>query len=138
VTAAYGGNAAVGKVQREVVYLQPDTIVVYDRVTSAAGTQQVWSLASPKSPAISGATTTFTGTHALHVKRLAPSATASAFSYASQDPSGDYSAGYRLDETVGGGDQRFLHVLSIDGAVASASAANDSTVTVVLANQPTA
>jgi hypothetical protein len=138
LTPAYNGNAAVSRVNREMVYLQPDTVVVYDRVTSASGTSQVWSLASPKSPAISGAVATFTGTHALHVQRLAPSATASVFNYASQDPSGDYAAGFRLDETASGGDQRFLHVLSIDGAVASASAANDSTVTVTLSNQQTA
>ncbi len=139
ITPMYTGNSAVSNMQREIVYLQPDTIVVYDRVTSASGTQQVWSLATPKQPAISGSTATITGTHALHVQRLAPaSATSSVFNYATQDPSGDYSGGFRLDETAAGGDQRFLHVLSIDGAVASASAANDSTVTVTLANQQTA
>ncbi len=138
LTAAYNGNSAVSNVQREIVYLQPDTVVVYDRVASASGTQQVWSLASPKQPAISGSTATFTGTHALHVQRLAPSATASVFNYATQDPSGDYAAGFRLDETVAGGDQRFLHVLSIDSAVTSATAADDSTVTVSLQNGQTA
>ncbi|MGE5185159.1 MAG: hypothetical protein ACM31C_23985 [Acidobacteriota bacterium] len=138
ITPMYTGSA-VSRMQREIVYLQPDTIVVYDRVTSASGTQQVWSLATPKQPSISGSTATITGTHALHVQRLAPaSATSSVFNYATQDPSGDYSGGFRLDETAAGGDQRFLHVLSIDGAVASASAANDSTVTVTLANQQTA
>jgi hypothetical protein len=134
LTPAYGGNAAVSNMQREIVYLEPDTIVVYDRVSSAGGTSQVWSLASPKQPTMSGSTATFTGTHALHVQRLAPAATASVFNYATQDPSGDYGAGFRLDETVAGGDQRFIHVLSIDGAVANATASGD-TVTVALANQ---
>ena len=138
LTPAYNGNAAVSRMQREIVYLQPDTIVVYDRVASAAGTQQVWSLATPKQPAISGATATITGAHALHVQRFAPSASSSVFNYATQDPSGDYGGGFRLDETIAGGDQRFLHVLSIDGAVTSASAANDSTVTVQLSNSQTA
>ena len=135
VTAAYNGSSAVSKSQREIVYLQPDVVVVYDRVTSASGTSQVWSLASPKQPSISGNTATFTGTHALHVQRLSPSsATATSFNYATQDPSGDYGGGFRLDETVTGGDQRFLHVLSVDGAVLAASAADDSTVTVSLSN----
>ncbi|HUJ59866.1 MAG TPA: hypothetical protein VLX92_15285 [Kofleriaceae bacterium] len=133
VTPAYNGNAAVGKVQREMVYLEPDTVVVYDRVTSAAGTTQTWQLASPVAPTISGATATISGAHALHVQRLAPSATASVFDYTS-DPSGDYASGYRLDETMPGGDQRYLHVVSIDGAVTATSSPDDSTVTVTLAS----
>jgi len=45
----------------------------------------------------------------------------------------DYKSGFRLDETVAGGDQRYLHVLSIDGAVTSATATGDSTVAIALA-----
>ena len=140
LTPAYGGNASVGKMQREMVYLQPDVVVVYDRVTSGSGTQQVWQLASPVSPAISGATATFSNAgHALHVTRLAPaSATASAFAY-TNDASGDYTSGFRLDETVAaGGDQRYLHVLAVDGAVTASTATGDSTVTLTLADGRTA
>jgi hypothetical protein len=123
--------------QREIVYLLPDTIVVYDRATSAAGTTQTWQLATPKAPGISGATATISGAHVLHVQRLAPAAaTASAYSYLN-DPSGDYGGGYRLDETMPGGDQRYLHVLSIDGAVLSATASGD-TAAVTLSNGQTA
>jgi hypothetical protein len=39
---------------------------------------------------------------------------------------------------MAGGDQRYLHVLSIDGSVTSATATGDSTVTVQLANGKTA
>jgi hypothetical protein len=137
LTPAYNGNAAVTKMQREVVYLEPDTVVVYDRVTTPASMQQVWQLATPKQPAISGSTATISGAHVLHVQRFSPNATMSVFNYTA-DPSGDYGGGYRLDETVAGGDQRFLNVLSIDGAVTNASAANDSTVTVTLSNGQTA
>jgi hypothetical protein len=138
LTPAYDGNPAIGKMQREIVYLKPDTVVVYDRVTSGSGTQQVWQLATPTAPSVSGATATISGAHALHVERLAPtSATSSVFSY-TNDASGDYNGGYRLDETAPGGDQRFLNVLSIDGAVRSASASGDSTVTVVLSSGKTA
>jgi hypothetical protein len=136
VTPAYGGNAAVGKVQREMVYLAPNAIVIYDRVASAGGTTQVWQLATPVAPAISGTTATIRGTHQLTVQRLAPaSATSSAYSLASTS---SYTGGYRLDTTVSGGDVRYLHVLSIDGAVTSATASGDSAVTVALSNGKTA
>jgi hypothetical protein len=139
LTAAYNGAAAISNVQRELVFLEPDTIVVYDRVKSAASTQQAWSLASPNQWSVSGANASVTaGSHTLHVQRLAPAAaTGSVFAYTS-DASGDYTGGYRLDETVAGGDQRFLHVLSIDGAVSSATASDDSTVSVTLSNGQTA
>ena len=41
------------KVQREIVLLEPDAVVVYDRVTTRAGTQQMWQLATPMQPTIS-------------------------------------------------------------------------------------
>ncbi|HEX7699358.1 MAG TPA: hypothetical protein VF403_01470, partial [Kofleriaceae bacterium] len=40
--------------------------------------------------------------------------------------------------TIAGGDQRYLHVLSIDGSVSSATAANDSSITVHLSTGHTA
>ena len=49
----------------------------------------------------------------------------------------DYNGGYRLDETASGGNNRYIHVLSIDGAVTSASASGD-TVTVQLTGGQTA
>ncbi len=133
VTPAYNGNSSITSVQREMVYLQPDTIVVYDRVTSAAGTQQTWQLPTPVAPAISGSSATVsTAGHVLHIQRLAPAAAAaSVYNYTADS---DFTTGFRLDETMPGGDQRYLHVLSIDGAISSATASGDSTVTVTLAN----
>jgi len=46
----------------------------------------------------------------------------------------DYLAGFRLDDTQPGGDRRHLHVLAIDGAVVSASAAGGYGVTLQLAD----
>jgi hypothetical protein len=129
---AYNNKAQVTKDQREIVYLLPDTVVVYDRVASPAGTSQTWQLATPVSPSISGTSATVNAAHALHVTRYAPAAATSSVYAMTADS--DYSSGYRLDETIAGGDQRYLHVLSIDGAVSSASAANDSTITVQLAS----
>jgi hypothetical protein len=136
VLPAYDGKSAVTKDQREIVYLEPDTVIVYDRVATAAGTQQTWQLATPVSPAISGASATINAAHALHVTRYAPSAATSSVYAMSADS--DFGSGFRLDETIAGGDQRYLHVLSIDGSVTSATAANDSSITVHLSTGHTA
>jgi hypothetical protein len=132
LTPAYDGNSAVQKVNREMVYLQPNVVIVYDRVASGSGTTQTWQLATPVSPSISGSTATIRNAgHTLTVQRLAPqSASASATSMSSV--SGDYHGGYRLDERMSGGDNRYIHVLSIDGGATSATASGD-TVTVQLA-----
>ncbi len=133
VTAAYNGDPAISQVQREILFLQPDVVVVFDRVTSTSGTQQTWQLASPVAPAISGTTATFTNAgHTLRVQRLAPAAaTASTFDYI-DDPSGDYKSGYRLDETMPGGAQRYLHVMSVDGAAVTATAMSATSASITL------
>jgi hypothetical protein len=139
LTPAYNGNAAVQKVHREIVHLLPDTVVVFDRVQSAAGTTQTWQLASPAAASISGSLATIAASgHTLKVQQLSGGAMAvTPFTSVSSD----YSGGYRLDETMAGGDNRYLHVLSIDGAVSSTTAAGDSThpgVTIALSNGHTA
>jgi len=136
VTPAYGGDGSISKVQRELVFLAPNTVVVYDRVVTGSDTTQTWQLATPVSPAITGATATISGAHAMTVKRLVP-ATASSVAH-SLASSSAYRGGFRLDTAQPGGDRRYLHVLSIDGSVASATAADDATVTVQLANGQTA
>ncbi len=136
LTPAYKNHAAVQKVERELLYLEPDIVVVYDRVTTRAAGQQVWQLASPTSPSISGARATFAANgHSLTVHRIQPvTATTTVHSYAT-DP--DFRGGFRLDTTVAGGDQRFLHVLAVDGAVTATTAEADG-VTVTLATGGTA
>jgi hypothetical protein len=130
VTPAYKGNAAVGKVQREVVFLKPNVIVVYDRVATGAGTTQTWEMATPALPTVSGNNATISGAHTMTVQRLAPAnATTSVVDMSTVT---GYRGGYRLESTATGGDVRFLHVLSIDGAAVSTSSPNDSTVTVVM------
>lgn len=130
VTPAYKNNAAVGKVQREVVFLKPNVVVVYDRVATGAGTTQTWELATPALPAVSGSNATITGAHTMTVQRISPAnATTSVVDMSKVT---GYRGGYRLESTAPGGDVRFLHVLSIDGAAISTSSANDSTVTVMM------
>ena len=123
LTPAYDGNAAVQQVNREVVYLEPDVVVVFDRVHG--GSSQVWQLAAPTQPALSGNTATITNAgHQLAITRLAPS-TGAMSTYDFRGNS-DFSGGWRLDETTAGGDQRYLHVLAIDGAATAITATGDA------------
>jgi hypothetical protein len=139
LTAAYDGNAAVQKVQREMVYLLPDVVVVFDRVQSASGTSQTWQLVSPVAASISGDTAKLTNAgHTLNVQKIT-GGTMGVTSMTSVDS--DFAGGFRLDEAMPGGDNRYLHVLSIDGSVSSTSAAGDAGhpgVTVRMANGHTA
>jgi hypothetical protein len=132
---AYDGNSAVQKDQREVVYLLPDVVVVFDRVQSPSGTTQTWQLASPVAASISGAVASVTNAgHTLKIQKIS-GGTMSVTNMPSV--SSDFAGGYRLDETMPGGDNRYLHVLSIDGSVSSVVSAGDAAhpgVTVHLAN----
>jgi hypothetical protein len=137
LSPAYEGKAAVQKVQRELVYLEPDCVVVYDRVATTAGTEQVWQLSVPTTPTINGSRATVTNAgHTLTIERVGPAqATATVHSFASD---GDFSSGFRLDETIAGGDRRFLHVLWIDGAVVTVTAQGESGVAITFGNGTTA
>jgi hypothetical protein len=135
LTPAYDGNSVVQKVNREMLYLLPNVVIVFDRVQSTAGTAQTWQLVSPVAPVISGANATFTNAgHTLKIQKI-KGGTSSVTAMPSVDS--DFSGGYRLDETLAGGNNRYLHVLSIDGSVSSAVAVNDTThlgVKVTLSN----
>jgi hypothetical protein len=68
----------------------------------------------------------------LTIERVSPTtATGSVYSYATD---GDFTGGFRLDETQAGGDRRWLHVLWIDNAVSPVVAHDANTVSVTLAN----
>ena len=116
--------------------------MVYDRVKTTGGTQ-VWQLVSPASPATSGSRSTFAypeipassdgpgvPTHALQVERvLPPSAVASVYDFTQND---DFHGGFRLDETAPAGDNRFLHVLWVDGAAGAVAASGADGVTLTI------
>jgi len=139
LTPAYDGNSLVQMAQREMVYLLPGVVIVFDRVQSTAGTVQTWQLASPVAAAISGSNATITNAgHKLRVQKIR-GGTLSVTSMPSVDS--DYTGGYRLDETMAGGNNRYLHILSIDGIVSTTTAVTDVThygVTVGLTNGHTA
>jgi hypothetical protein len=126
-------DGAVSKLQREIVFLMPDTVVIYDRVASSSSDEQAWQMAMPVSPSVSGSrATATTDTHALHIERLSPaSATPSVFNFSSDD---DFSGGYRYDETIAGGDRRWLHVAWVDNGASAVTALDERTAQVTLAN----
>lgn len=138
VTAAYAGNANISKVQREMLFIEPNTIVVYDRVATSASTTQTWQLVTPVAPTVAGPTARISGAHTMDVARLVPATGATSVATSLSSTNSDYRGGYRLDTMQPGGDRRYLHVLSIDGAVASAVATGDNAASIHLANGQTA
>jgi hypothetical protein len=112
LTAAYERDAGlVSSVEREIVHLEPDCVVVFDRVTSAGSTQQVWQLSSPATPTVNGNRTVFQGTSTtLTVEKVLPAgATTTTRDWPSID--GDFDRGYRVENTTAGGTVRHLHVI---------------------------
>lgn len=118
---AYKGQNGISKVERELVFIEPNALVVFDRTTSAAGVNQVWQLNVPKSPMVNGAQASVAnGGHTLTVQRVLP-AEASASVHA-HDQDSDFNSGFRIDHAVAGGANTFLHVLWLDGDVGAATA----------------
>ena len=122
LTAAYGGQAVVKMVQREIVYLEPSTVIVYDRLNTTGG-KVVFQLVSPVTPdAVLGTSHKFTAAgHTLTLEDLtaaAPADTApTPFDFHKDGDPTEFNAGFRIDETAtGSSNVRFLHVLTIDGA----------------------
>ena len=123
-------GSAVSKFQREMIYLEPDTVVTFDRVSSTGS--QVWSLAFPNMPTIAGNITTETASgHTLTVDRVTEgAATPTVHAYSSDS---DFMGGFRLDETVGGGDHQWLHVTYVDGGVTAITATDATSADITLA-----
>jgi hypothetical protein len=135
LTPSFGGNVAVMRWQRELVFIEPNTVVVYDRADSAAGVQQIWQLVSPASFTVNGATASVTASgHSLSAQRIVPAAGATGTSRAL---TGDFTGGFRYEESSAGGSVRHLHVISLDGAVTAATSSpmgNDDGVSITLAD----
>jgi len=138
LTAAYGGQAAVQKVQREIVYLEPSTVIVYDRLVTRTGTNSyvVFQLVTPVAPPMANGTshpfTTDQHTLTLEDVVMPPSATSSIFDFKQSDSS-EFNGGFRLDQkTTTGGNNRFLHVLTIDGAATGITSSGSDGVTMLV------
>lgn len=117
----YNSGDGVSTLDREVVFLKPNVVVVFDRV-GGSGLTADWLLSSPVSPVQSGATATFTGSQSTMVaRRIHPvNATTTVANWPSLNAG--TSGGYRLAWSSGSGP--FLVVLSLDGSVTNATAAD--------------
>ena len=121
------GDASVQKVEREVVFLHPDCVIVFDRTSSAAGTSQIWQLNSPYPATLNpndAMAESFSGAGAKHTLRLQRILPATGATRASVALSGDFTAGHRYQLTAPAGANTFLNVLSTDNAVTSAVGSN--------------
>jgi hypothetical protein len=138
LSPSFGGNAAVTRWQRELVYIEPNVVVVYDRAESAGGTQQLWQLVSPAQFTVNGATASVSASgHAMSAQRILPAGATGA----SRTLAGDFNGGFRYESSIAGGNVRHLHVVSVDGAVSSATASpsgSDDGVAISLADGRTA
>lgn len=121
ITPVYSQEPGIQKVEREWVFIKPGVVVILDRVRFAKPvTAAIWTLNLPGPAVLEGDMLKWVGQgDQLEVLRLAPSGlTTHSQSMASQDR--DYSAGMRMDVRSEQTDTRFLHVLSVNGAVQSA------------------
>ncbi len=128
VTPIYNGKAAVGKVEREFLFVKPSTFVVLDRAQSiGTGTRRVWTMNLPAAPVVNGDRFTLTrGANRLDVLRIAPAGlTTQVRSWPTLNAG--IRAGVRIDVADGAGDTSvFLHVLGTDGSVTNAVRADAS------------
>jgi hypothetical protein len=117
-------DASITKVERELVFLEPDTAIVFDRFTTAATTTPIWQISSPFNPtAPSGGTrATFRGAkHTLQVERVLPTvATNNVVPW----KNAEFEGGYRFEEIGSGGTGQFLNVLFTDDAVGTITPSN--------------
>ena len=122
VTPVYSQEPGIKKVEREWVFIKPGTVVIADRVAFAKPvTAAIWTLNLPGPAVLEGDTLTWAGGgDQLTVRRLAPAGLA-ARSHTMTAQDRDYSAGVRVDVRSEQPDTLFLHVLSVNGAVQSAS-----------------
>ena len=123
------GDPSPVRSAREIVFIPPNAVVTYDRVSRVAGASlKTYQLPTPYAPVISGKTASWgNGKHTLKVSSVFPEAatvSSTTMLATTTSPDGgyypDYNDGYRLDISITStGESRFLNVLSIDNEVSS-------------------
>jgi len=125
--ACYSGAGGVTQMEREMLFVKPDTFIVFDRVQAQTGAQKVWHLSAPVRPTLSGRVATITGTKSrLTVTPVLPSGvTPTIVDWKATDS--EFDGGFRLDETTTtDGRVFFLNVLSLDGSVTAVTESSPS------------
>ena len=125
ITGAYDGRVVIKKVEREFLFIKPDTLVLLDRSTAAPGTRRIWTLnlpPSPSGPAVSGDHLRFgEGVKRLDIDRLAPLGIPSEV-IPWKSLGGNVQSGWRIDAVDNNASgEPFLHVIGTAGSVASAA-----------------
>ena len=126
ITPTYGNRSAVVKSEREFLFIKPDTFVVFDRaVVASPATRRIWTLNVTAEPKIDGDVTNYTeGKNKLEVYRLAPTGLKTETLSWPEMRKG-MRGGVRVDVAdTNGTASVFLHVLSANGAVVSATRAD--------------
>jgi len=122
VTPMYADRGGVSSVQRELVFIKPDTVVVFDRVATKSSIAKTWHLNTPLKPVVKNNSATVQGEKSnLAVVALLPRGARPAV-VAWKNVESDFHGGYRVDIAAPSGDTaQFLTVLSVDGAVTRAA-----------------
>lgn len=134
ITPVYSQNADVLKAEREIIFINPQVLIVLDRVNAKANVKKIWTLNLPKQPTIAGNKASLVQTtngvaHQLDVIRLSPS-TASTSLKSWKAINTDLLNGYRLDTTDSSASTTyFLHILDVNKAVKSAALVKTTTQT---------
>jgi hypothetical protein len=126
MTPMFDGDANVSTLQRELVFLKPDVVVIFDRLAGAS-LQASWQLNTPLAPqVISGGAVQIAGTQGtLKVVPILPAnLTPVLVDWASTDD--DTSGGTRVDYVQTGSGQ-FLIVLAANNALASSIPSDSGT-----------
>ena len=126
ITPSYQGQPAVALSEREFLFIKPDTFVVFDRaVVTESATRRIWTLNLGGTPTIEGDTVRFIeGKNRLDVFRIAPAGLATTVRNWPELRKG-MRGGVRVEVADANGTaSMFLHVLSANGAVASATRAD--------------
>jgi hypothetical protein len=122
VTPMYAERGGVSSVQRELVFIKPDTVVVFDRLSTKSSIGKTWHLNTPHKPVAKDNFASIQGQNSnLTVTTLLPSgARPTVVAWPSVES--DFHGGYRVDIAARPGETaQFLTVLSVDGAVTRAA-----------------
>ncbi len=137
LTPAYADNTAVTRSHRELVYVKPNLVLVFDRADGSKGTRRSWAMNSPVRPSVAGQVAKLAGSRGtLKVVQVHPrSGSFEVVDWSTYEdmPRG----GFRLETRLSSEVSRFLHVLDVDGEVlkaTSSDAAGKLGVLVVLAS----
>lgn len=114
-------DGGVRSVRRDLIFVRPGAVVIVDRVDADADVTATFQLNVPLAPSVSDAAIDAGGLRVLRVAPAASALDARVIDWASTDS--EMGGGFRVDVGArAGGAVTFVHVLSVDGAVASASA----------------